>query len=108
MIEEILTPQLLELPHGTAEIRMGEMRNEFVKTVIKRCRFRDHEFDPYLILVILSDWASIPCHNAFAAERDVDRFVLSSFGRLNSFTRNLASRSIRAAPLSLESSQAWR
>jgi hypothetical protein len=54
-IEEMLTPQLLELPHGTAEIRTGEMRNEFVKTVIKRCRFRDHEFDPYLILVTHSN-----------------------------------------------------
>ena len=106
MIEKMLTPQLLELPHGAAEMRMGGMRNEFVKMVIKRCRFRDHEFDPYFILVILSDWAPIPCHNAFAAECDVDRFVLSSFGRLNSFTKNLASRSIRAARLPLKSLQA--
>ena len=52
------------------------MRNEFVKTLIKRCLFGDHEFDPYLILVILSDWVSIPCHNDFAEECDVDRFVL--------------------------------
>ena len=72
VIEKMLTQQLLELPHGVAEIRMGGMKNEFVKTVIKRCRFRDHEFDPYFILIILSDWASIPCHNAFAAECDVD------------------------------------
>ena len=52
------------------------MKNEFVRTAIKRCRIGDHEFDPYLILVILSDWASIPCHNAFAAECNADRFVL--------------------------------
>ena len=100
-------PTVIRIAHGTAEIRISEMKNEFVRTAIKRCRIGDHEFDPYLILVILSDWASIPCHNAFAAECDVDQFVLSSFGRLNSFTRNLASRSIHAARLPLESSQAW-
>ena len=69
-------PTVIRIAHGTAEIRISEMKNEFVRTVIKRCRIGDHEFDPYLILVILSDWASIPCHNAFAAECDAGRFVL--------------------------------
>ena len=49
MMEKMLTPQLLELPHGAAEMRMGGMRNEFVKMVIKQCRFRDHGFHPYFI-----------------------------------------------------------